>query len=93
MPTREELLEDCAREVDPPPEEQPLPSPDPILSAMVKRAMPQLMEWVCPDCRNHFSWEDGSRTLTKNSKCPCIMMPYPIRKLRIDKGRSEQAML
>jgi hypothetical protein len=50
-------------------------------------------EWTCPDCRNMFSFEDGTRTCTRSKTCKCSTMPMQIRRQRIAKGRLEQGVL
>jgi hypothetical protein len=83
---RDELLEQCLNEVEP--EEQP---EEPI--KLLGKHWPSGGEWTCPDCRNMFAWDCGTRTCTRSKVCICLMMPYPIRAKRIAAGKTEQGLI
>jgi hypothetical protein len=78
--SRELLISQSLHEIDPPPE----PEPEPEITTG---------EWTCPDCRNMFTYADGTRTCTRSKTCKCAAMPQSIRKKRIAMGRLEQGVL
>jgi hypothetical protein len=41
-------------------------------------------QWTCPECRNEFSWADGTRTRTRNEHHHCPL-PDSIVRLRNEK--------